>query len=159
VRNTRTITIFCIKYIDQQKDSALYTNNVTTPTQNCTDHPPLTPHNNTFLFVNRFVGWLTNFIRQRHRAAASCAHSYSRLTFVRRIPPQIRRGLQLRQVHYNMRSTMRSYIAPYTPFCGRGSGALALTTGGWRNTRSLTDANRASLLGYETLKQPQSYTK
>ena len=83
----------------------------------------------------RFVGWLTNFIRQRHRAAASCAFSYSRLTFVRRMPPLIRSRLQRRQQKHNMNTTFRGYIAPYQPHTGRGTSVLKITPKTWRNTR------------------------
>lgn len=90
----------------------------------------------------RYVGWITNFIRQRHQAAASLAHAYSRLTFVRRMPPLIRARLQIRQARYNMNTTMRGYIAPYTPHTGRGSGVLTVNATNWRNTKKLTTTDR-----------------
>ena len=96
----------------------------------------------------RFVGWITNFIRQRHQAAASCAYSYARLTFVRRMPPQIRNRVQKRQKKHDMNTTMRGYLAPYTPFTGRGSGKLFVKPTNWRNTCPLTDGDRDRLRRY-----------
>lgn len=93
----------------------------------------------------RFVGWITGFIRQRHQAAASCAHSYARLTFVRRMPPVIRRRLQNRQLKHSMNTTMRGYIAPYTPHTGRGSAVLRVTPKNWRNSRVLKPSDHVYL--------------
>jgi hypothetical protein len=93
----------------------------------------------------RFVGWITNFIRQRHRAAASLVHAYSRLTFVRRMPPTIRCRLQTRQKTHTMNTSMRSYIAPYTPHDGRGSEKLHVKPANWRNAKPLLERNRLRL--------------
>ena len=93
----------------------------------------------------RFVGWITGFIRQRHRAAASCAFSYSRMTFVRRMPPQIRSRLQIRQLKHNMNTTYRGYIAPYTPHTGRGTDMLYVTPKTWRNSRPLSTEDKQHL--------------
>lgn len=93
----------------------------------------------------RFVGWLTNFIRQRHRAAASCAYSYSRLTFVRRMPPLIRSRLQKRQLKHNMNTTFRGYIAPYKHHTGRGTTVLDVTPRTWRNTRPVRREDKSCL--------------
>jgi hypothetical protein len=95
-----------------------------------------------------FVGWITNFIKQRHHAAASCAYSYARLTFVRRMPPQIRSRLQIRQNKHKMNTTMRGYIKEYTPFVGRGSDVLAVTPWSSRNSRALRICDREVLLRY-----------
>jgi hypothetical protein len=100
-------------------------------------------------FVRSFVGYITNFIRQRHRAAASLVTSYSRLTFVRRMPPEIRACLQLRQQTHNMNTTMRGYIAPYAIHTGRGTGTLSVKEKNWRNTKMLTAADRVRLIGYD----------
>ena len=96
----------------------------------------------------RFVGWITNFIRQRHRAAASLVNSYSRLTFVRRMPPSIRSRLQQRQQNHNMNTSMRGYIAPYTPHTGRGSGLLSLKPANTRNSKALNRVERVRLQRY-----------
>ena len=102
----------------------------------------------TCAYLRSFVGWITQFIRQRHRAAASCAFSYARLTFVRRMPPLIRTRLQNRQNKHNMNTTMRGYIAPYTTHTGRGSDELSLTPRTKRNSRFLTDSDRLRLPRY-----------
>lgn len=99
-------------------------------------------------YMCRFVGWITNFIRQRHQAAASCAHSYARLTFVRRMPPLIRRRLQNRQLNHSMNTSMRGYIAPYTPHTGRGSHVLHVKPYNWRNSRKLRPSDRTCLERY-----------
>lgn len=96
-------------------------------------------------FVCSFVGWLTNFIRQRHRAAASCAYSYSRLTFVRRMPPLIRSRLQQSQQKHGMNTTYRGYIAPYKPHTGRGTTALVVKGRTWRNTRPIREEDKSLL--------------
>ena len=96
----------------------------------------------------RYVGWITNFIRQRNHAAASMASSYSRLTFVRRMPPVIRLRLQHRQLRGNMTTAMRGYIAPYTPFVGRGSGKLYAKPRNWRNSRPMSEHDRDRVKGY-----------
>jgi hypothetical protein len=95
-----------------------------------------------------FVGWITNFIRQRHQAAASCAYAYSRLTFVRRMPPAIRTRLQNRQKRHNMNTSMRGFIAPYQIHEGRGSGELYVAPTNWRNNRALLDEDRVPLRRY-----------
>ena len=99
-------------------------------------------HHDCCAYVCRFVGWITNFIRQRHQAAASCAHAYSRLTFVRRMPPHIRARLQKRQNNHHMNTTMRGFIAPYAPFTGRGTGQLFVKKRNWRNSRPITEVDR-----------------
>jgi hypothetical protein len=102
------------------------------------------PHD-TCPCVCSYVGWITQFIRQRHRAAASCAFSYSRLTFVRRMPPQIRLRLQRRQQKHNMNTSMRGFIAQYTTHTGRGSDVLFVKERNKRNSRLLTDVDRTQL--------------
>jgi hypothetical protein len=102
---------------------------------------------NTLVYLCRFVGWITNFIRQRHQAAASCAHSYARLNFVRRMPPVIRSKLQDRQARHNMNTSMRGFIAPYVVHRGRGSEELCVKTFNWRNSRVLPEEDRASVRG------------
>jgi hypothetical protein len=107
--------------------------------------------------VCRFVGWITNFIRQRHQAAASCAYSYSKLTFVRRMPPLIRARLQERQNSHSMNTTMRGYIAPYSPHTGRGSDLLHVKPRNWRNSRTLTEGNRTHLQRYKLFTTTYNY--
>ena len=100
------------------------------------------------VMICSFVGWITNFIRQRHQAAASCVYAYSRLNFVRRMPPAIRTRLQDRQKRHNMNTSMRGFIAPYQIHEGRGSGELYVTPENWRNNRALLDEDRVPLRRY-----------
>ena len=61
------------------------------------------------------------------------------------MPPQIRYRLQLRQNQHTMNTTMRGYIAPYTPHTGRGSDTLHVKPWNWRNSRMLADVDRERL--------------
>ena len=91
----------------------------------------------------RYVGFITNFVRQRHRAAASCAFSYTRLSFVRGMPSDIRERL----LHVEHDHTSNTLIASAEDFMSRyGKGAR----GGdevsikptWKNSRALQDRNK-----------------
>lgn len=102
----------------------------------------------TKLWMCSFMGWITNFISQRYHAAASCAYAYSRLNFVRRMPPFIRTRLQERQQHHTMNTSMRGFISPYVIPQGRGSGELYVKPENWRNNRGLLDEDRVPLRRY-----------
>jgi hypothetical protein len=99
-------------------------------------------------YFGRFVGWITEFIRQRHRAAASCAYSYARMTFTRRMPPLIRARLQNRQKRHTMNTSMRGFIAAYTHHTGRGTELLAVSRRTKRNSRILTEHDHLLLPRY-----------
>ena len=70
-----------------------------------------------------YVGWITNFIQQRNHAAASCAFSYSRLTFLRGMPYKLRLLLQGRPDRTsNGNQYMRGFVMSMDDFMFRQHG-------------------------------------
>lgn len=100
------------------------------------------PAEDVWIRMCRFVGWITNFIHQRNHAAASCALSFSRLTFVRGMPPSIREAVIRRSSEFELSLAQNGFIVPLADFLsrrsnqGRGQCRLAVVPT-WRNSRVL----------------------
>ena len=52
----------------------------------------------------RFVGWVTNFIVQRHRPSVSMVNAISRHTFARRMDPDTRAAIHRRTVDHGIKA-------------------------------------------------------
>jgi hypothetical protein len=87
-------------------------------------------------FPERFVGWITNFIKARFSPSASLVNGYSRFTFMRRIAPELRAELIEASVanNYKTGDFMKSYNTDH----GKGKQGQGLITAakGWRKCKT-----------------------
>ena len=98
-----------------------------------------------------YVGWITNFIHQRNHAAASCAFSYSRLSFLRGMPCDLRVKLQNR-LGLDGGPFVRGFVMPISDFLRhqhgkRGQGQITVTPT-WRNSKALKGRDRHIFLQF-----------
>ena len=92
-------------------------------------------------FGERYVGWMTYFVKQRNRPFASMWIGYSRFTFVRRIDVKTRDELHRRMLDKKVQLTPRGFLIPTEELLakkgpGRGAGRLKVTPN-WRNSKLL----------------------
>ena len=89
-------------------------------------------------FPERFVGWITNFIKARFSPSASLVNGYSRFTFMRRIAPELRAKLLDVSATEDMKmgDFLKAYDREYNSG-NQGSGTIKVQAG-WRNAKKFT---------------------